>query len=170
MGLQSSRQRQAQGQAIVKSRDVRPSPLNRAGGFTLIELMTVIVIIAILAVIAMNVYSTYITRSKIQAAKSDLSALALNLENQLQAQLTYATNSTATTQDTMKAYTGWTPAEINDFTYTVASSSTSYVLTATGINGPLATCVLTLPSQNRQAAISPNAVGAVSGCGSVTTW
>jgi type IV pilus assembly protein PilE len=166
----AAHRRPLQGQAIVNKRSVRPLPPCRAGGFTLIELMTVILIIAIIAVIAMNVYGSYIARRKIQAAKSDLSALALNLENQWQANLQYATHNTTRTVDTMNAYKGWAPAEIKDFTFTVASSSSSYVLTATGISGPLATCVLQLPSANKQQQISPNAIGAVNGCGSVTHW
>lgn len=151
----------------MKGKTVRLSPIRRASGFTLIELMTVILIIAILAVIAMNVYSSYITRSKIQAAKGDLTALALNLENELQGKLVYGTHNTTTTSDTMAAYSGWKPAEINDFTYTVASSSSSYTLKAAGIQGLLSTCVLTLPSASSS---SSAAIGNVSGCGSVTTW
>ncbi|GGA03251.1 hypothetical protein ISN74_10070 [Dyella caseinilytica] len=132
--------------------------------------MTVIVIIAILSVIAMSTYSNYITRGKIQAAKGDLSALALNLENELQAQLAYGTHNTTTTNDTEAAYPMWRPAEGNDFVYTVNSSSGGYVLIATGVSSSLSTCVLKLPSQSEQQAISPNATGSVNGCGSITTW
>lgn len=133
--------------------------------------MTVVVIIAVLAAIAISVYGNYITRSKVQSAKSDLSALALNLENQFQRNLEYASNSTASTADTQSAYQGWRPAEGNDFVYTVASASTTYTLKATGVRPPLASCVLTLPSANVQQRIDPNAIGTVSGsCGSVTTW
>jgi type IV pilus assembly protein PilE len=144
--------------------------LSRSAGFTLIELMTVIVIIAILAVIAISTYSNYITRSKIQAAKGDLSALALNLENELQAQLAYGTHNTTTTADTEVAYPLWRPAEGGDFVYTISSTSSGYVLTATGATSAVSTCVLALPSQSMQQQISPNATGSVSGCGSVTTW
>jgi type IV pilus assembly protein PilE len=153
----------------VKGQFNRSRP-SREGGFTLIELMTVIVIIAILATIAISTYSNYITRSKIQAAKGDLSALALNLENELQAQLQYGTHNTTTTADTVTAYPFWRPAEGTDFVYTVNSSSVGYVLTATGVTSAVSTCVLALPSQSMQQQISPNATGSVSGCGSVTTW
>ncbi|MBE1161864.1 type IV pilin protein [Dyella acidiphila] len=141
-----------------------------AGGFTLIELMTVVVIIAVLAAIAISTYGSYITRSKIQSAKSDLSALALNLENEFQRELQYSAHATSSTAQTQAAYQGWRPAEGKDFVYTVASASTTYTLTATGIDGPLASCVLTLPSANVQQRIDPNTIGSVSGCGSVTTW
>jgi type IV pilus assembly protein PilE len=158
------------GESIVENSIDRRAALRRAAGFTLIELMTVVIIIAVLAAIAMSVYGNYITRSKIQSAKGDLSALALNLENEFQRQLLYSGYTTSSTADTQKDYPGWEPSESKDFVYTIASSSTAYTLTATGISGPLATCVLTLPSANRQPSVSPNAVGGVSGCGVVTTW
>ena len=130
-------------------------------GFTLIELVVVVLIIAILAVIAMNAYGNYITRSKVQAAKADLTALSLNLENELQRNLVYGSHDKISTDDITKAYAGWRPSQKNNFTYVLESSATTYKLTAQGENGALSTCVLTFDS---------TATGGVSGCGSVTTW
>lgn len=130
-------------------------------GFTLIELMVVIVIIAILAVIAMSAYGNYITRSKVQAAKADLNALALNLENELQRKLVYGTHSFKSADEISNAYAGWRPSQKNSFTYTLNSDATTYTLTASGVSGSLSTCVLTFDQ---------TATGGVAGCGSVTTW
>jgi type IV pilus assembly protein PilE len=131
-------------------------------GFTLTELMVVIVIIAILASIAVSAYGTYITRAKVQAAKADLTALALNLENELQRNLVYGTHSNITTRAIEAAYKGWVPSQANYFTYILNSSATTYTLTAQGLGGSLATCELKLDS---------TATGSLSGnCASITAW
>ncbi|WP_329741429.1 type IV pilin protein [Dyella sp. A6] len=136
--------------------------MTRQRGFTLIELMTVIVIIAILSALAVAAYGSYITRSKVRAAESDLSALALNLENELQRQLSYSVHDTKSTAETEQDYPGWKPSQGADFTYTIQSTQTTYELKAHGIDGSLAQCVLTLNNDEAQ--------GAVSGCGAVTSW
>lgn len=131
-------------------------------GFTLIELMVVIVIIAILAMIAMSAYGNYITRSKVQAAKADLVALSLNLENELQRNLVYGTHTFKSADEINGAYKGWHPSQWKSFTYTMTSSATTYDLKAEGIDGSLATCQLEL---------SNDTTGSVAGsCASVTTW
>ena len=131
-------------------------------GFTLIELMVVIVIIAILAMIAMNAYGNYITRSKVQAAKADLTALSLNLENELQRSLVYGTYQLNSVGEIKDKYKGWSPSQVNSFTYSLNSEPTKYTITAKGISGSLSTCVLTFDS---------TATGGVAGsCGSITTW
>jgi type IV pilus assembly protein PilE len=131
-------------------------------GFTLSEGMVVMVIIAVLSVIAMNAYGNYMTRNKVQAAKADLVALSLNLENELQRQLTYGVHDGIKTDDIVKAYKGWHPSQSNSFRYVLTSGATYYDLKAEGLSGPLSTCVLELRSDT---------TGAVAGnCGSVTTW
>ncbi|HUY04460.1 MAG TPA: type IV pilin protein [Rhodocyclaceae bacterium] len=123
--------------------------------------MVVLVIIAILAAIAIPAYLSFIARSKIRTAQSDLSSLALNLENVLQRQLAYPTIKTTTTKDTRTNFAGWAPAQGADFVYTVNSSATGYTLEAHGIAGTLASCDLTIDQQNQRE---------VSGCGSITAW
>lgn len=131
-------------------------------GFTLIELMVVIVIIAILAVIAMNAYGNYITRAKVQAAKADLTALSLNLENELQRQLVYGAHDSIKTDQIVQVYKGWHPSQANSFTYVLTSNATFYDLKAEGLTGSLSNCVLELRSDT---------TGSVGGsCGSITTW
>lgn len=132
-------------------------------GFTSIELVVVMAIAAILATIAMNAYGKYVTRAEVQAAKTDLTALALHLENQLQRDLVYSTRA-HTMMDVhgiVQAYPGWHPSQANHFTYILEAWPTRFTLKARGMDGPLSTCVLELTESE---------VPFISGCGAVTTW
>ena len=115
-------------------------------GFTLTEMLVVILIIAILAAIAMNAYDNYLARSKVWAAKADLTALSLNLENELQRNLVYGTHKFNSAQEINQAYRGWHPSQKSSFTYALDSEPTRYTLTAMGESGSLSSCVLTLQS------------------------
>jgi type IV pilus assembly protein PilE len=131
-------------------------------GFTLAEWMVVIVIVAVLSTVTMSAYGNYITRNKVQAAKADLVALSLNLENELQRQMTYGVHDGIKTDQIVSAYKGWHPSQSNSFTYVLTSSATFYDVKAQGLGGSLSTCVLELRSDT---------TGSVAGnCGSVTTW
>lgn len=132
-------------------------------GFTLIELVVVIVIAAILAMIAMNAYGNYVTRAQVQAAKMDLTALALDLENQLQRNLVYSTraHTTMSASDIARAYPGWHPSQANHFTYTLEAWPTRFTLKAQGMDGALSTCVLELTESDTPF---------IAGCGAVTSW
>ncbi|MBT2119825.1 prepilin-type N-terminal cleavage/methylation domain-containing protein [Dyella sp. LX-66] len=141
---------------------VRPAARLRVRGFSLIELMVVLAIVAILTAIAVSSYLSYVLRSKVRTAQGDLVALSLNLENMLQRQLQYPQVTTTSTDDTVQQFTGWHPAQINDFTYTVVSTKLGYTLTAAGIRGSLATCKLTLDATGKRQVPGP--------CGSITSW
>jgi type IV pilus assembly protein PilE len=128
---------------------------------TPIELIAVMIIAIVLSTIAMHAYGDYVTRSKVQAAKADLAALARHLENELQRNLVYTRHDKMTTDAIRNAYKGWTPSQYRDFTYTLESTATTYTLKAQGANGKLSTCVLEL---------NESTTGFVSGCGSITAW
>ena len=137
-------------------------PLKHSG-FTLVELMIVVAIIGILSAIAVPSYSKYILRGKVKAAQADLVALSLNLENYYQRRLSYPTAGTANTAATKALFSGWNPAQKDDFKYELTNASaTSYTVKATGTTSGVSGCTLTLDHENKRVA---------SGCpGSGTTW
>lgn len=134
----------------------------RVRGFSLIELLVVLAIVAVLSASAISSYLSYLTRSKVRTAESDLVALSLNLENALQRQLAYPVMNTSTTAATETGLKGWHPAQGTDFTYTVKSTATGYLLTAAGISGNLAQCRLTLDDAGQR--MMPG------NCGSISSW
>src|SRR5258708_25584757 len=64
--------------------------MQRQSGFTLIELMVTVAIVAILAGIAIPSYTSYITRSKLLEATSNLLGMRTKLELYFQDNRTYA--------------------------------------------------------------------------------
>lgn len=61
----------------------------RTRGFTLIEIMIVVVIIGVLSAIAIPLYGEYVLRGRIPDATSNLSALAVKMEQGFQDTRTY---------------------------------------------------------------------------------
>lgn len=94
----------------------------QSNGFTLIELMVTIAIIAILASIALPSYNSYVARSKIAEATSELSQWRNAAERYYQDNRNY-TGVCDNTGPTGAKY----------FTYTCVSTAETYTLTATGI-------------------------------------
>ncbi len=128
-------------------------------GFSLVELMLALVIMAILAVTAVPLYSRYVERSRLAEAKTNLTALAMLLEqhnaiygfycpaaecgaDNQDHTYTYAENDDGSVQsDTITSWLRFTPKQATDgkavrYTYTVrANSNSSYLVTATPVEG-----------------------------------
>jgi type IV pilus assembly protein PilE len=68
--------------------------MNKAEGFTLIELMIVVAVIAILAVVAIPAYGDYVIRGKLVDASAQLSDMRIKLEQYYQDNRNYGSTST----------------------------------------------------------------------------
>lgn len=139
--------------------DLSQPQARRSRGFTLIELMITLVVAGVLAAVAMPAYSGFVKKSRARDAGADLAALALNMENSFQLQLAYPVNAANTVASTSN-FSAWSPTQASHFNYTLASTATSYTLTATG-KSSLDGCVMTLNQANTRSASSA--------CG-FTTW
>ncbi|SCX71242.1 type IV pilin protein [Variovorax sp. EL159] len=108
----------------------RPSFARRcARGFTLIEIMIVVVIVGVLSAIAIPLYGDYVLRGRIPDATSNLSALAVKMEQAFQDNRSYYKPTT-----TNCAVDGSTVTS-NSFDFSCkATSDTAYVFTAKGKN------------------------------------
>lgn len=116
--------------------------------FTLVELMVTVAIVAILAAISLPSYNSFITKSEIRTAQSDLQALSLNLENRYQRTLSYPLVATDDAAAVKALFTSWKAASA-DFTIVLSeSSATAYTIKATGTSGRQSGCTITLKSDN----------------------
>lgn len=125
----------------------------RSGGFTLIELMTVLAILAILLAIAVPAYQEFMLRSRLRVAQTDLVALSVATENFLQRQLRYPGDPAEDTDAVRDLFRGWSPSQdgVFNFKYTpVGSPATSYQLEAEWLDDDsrLAGCVVQLSGAN----------------------
>ncbi len=151
----------------------RSAAVRRNQGFSLVEMMAVVAVMGILATIAMPSYKNYVTKSRAQAAASDLLGMSLALENTFQKTLSYPVYATQTTIPALSAnrtastglndFSAWYPAQSAHFSYAVVSSSSGFTVKAIG-NGVTVSgnCVLTLSSENVRTAPADNACGMTS--------
>jgi len=92
--------------------------MNKAKGFTLIELMIVVAVIAILAVVAIPAYGDYVIRGKLVDATTQLSDGRVKIEQFFQDNRAYdATGSPC-------------PTSTKYFTISCAPTASTYTLTA----------------------------------------
>lgn len=131
--------------------------MQRAKGFTLIEVLIVIAIIGIISAIAIPQYTDYVTRSKIAEATGGLSELRLRAEKYFSDNRTYVgfnqtvsnakhftfTCTTPTANTFTCTATGLAAQGLSGFVYTINESNVrTSAFTATGWNSS-ASCWIT---------------------------
>jgi len=107
----------------------RPCGQNRAGGFTLIELMIVVAVIAILAAIAIPSYAAYIQRARRTDATRALTEAAAALERYFSQNQTYAGAALNDPNPAKNVYPAISPEGYYKLTLEGASPA-AYTLTA----------------------------------------
>lgn len=122
---------------------------NASQGFTLIEMLIAVAVLAILAAIAIPSYQSYIIKSEIRTAQSELLSLALNFENRYQRTLAYPTVTVDDSDAITSTFTSWSPSA-SHFAFTASTSTaTAYTLVATG-SGRQAGCSISINEKNER--------------------
>ena len=113
--------------------------MQRTRGFTLIELMIVVAIVAILSAIAIPAYTSYVTRSKLTEAFSNLSSMSVAMQQYYQDNRSYVDVTSASSPDPYPCATANLPVgKYFSFTCTVsATTPTLFTLTATATDPAL---------------------------------
>ncbi len=114
--------------------------MQKAAGFTLIEILIVVAIVALLASIAMPAYTEYVTRGRLVEAQGTLQAKRVELEQFFQDNRTFVGYDC-------------TANATENFTYSCTTqTATAYVLQADGRAGtPMDDFVFTLDQDNARA-------------------
>ncbi|PUA29125.1 MAG: hypothetical protein B0W54_00495 [Cellvibrio sp. 79] len=109
-------------------------------GFTLVEILIGVAIAGVLAAIAIPAYTTFIYKSDVRAAQSDLLSLSLKLESRYQRTLAYpilADDKKDNTDGIKEKLEGWSPnSNSRDFNFKFEENTEStYKITAEGKAG-----------------------------------
>ncbi len=110
-------------------------------GMTLIELMIVVAILGIISAIAIPAYTGYIQSARVQECQQEVASLALAQEEYFLENRSYFQGANVGALKT-NSQSLWSPAEsdinIRNCSYDIVAGATgittSYVITATGIN------------------------------------
>ena len=122
--------------------------MQRAPGFTLIELMTTVAIIAVLAAIALPNYTDYVRRGKLQEGTSNLLAMRTKMEQYFQDNRSYTTPG-APVLAPCTANSAVPIPTLKYFTITCpVLTATTYTLQATGADASLVGITYTIDQGN----------------------
>jgi type IV pilus assembly protein PilE len=129
---------------------------NNYSGFTLIEVMITVAVVAILAAIALPSYNQYVIRSRITESINSLSTAKVGMEQ------FYQDNGSYETVVGSKLCGAGTPIAMDGFTFTCASTATTYLVTMTG-SGTVAGYEYTIDNFGKKATVASK-YGANAGC------
>ena len=127
--------------------------MQRAPGFTLIELMVTVAIIAVLAAIAIPNYTDYVRRGKLQEATSNLLAMRTKMEQYFQDNRSYTTPGAPVLAPCTAGSSVPIPA-LKYFTITcpaTANPATTYIIQAVGTDPTLVGITYTINEGNVRA-------------------
>lgn len=118
--------------------------MQRARGFTLVEIMVVVTLIAILTAIALPAYNDYVLRGKLQEATSNLLTMRVKMEQYYQDQRDYLNAC-----DSTKPSIAMPPTGLKYFQITCPThSATAYTIKAQGIESSVTGFTFTIDQSN----------------------
>jgi type IV pilus assembly protein PilE len=131
----------AQEHAVLNRKTIELRARARSRGVTLLELMAVVVIVGVLGTIAVNSYRGYLLRTNRTEARMALLQVQANQEKFFLQNNRYADSdrlSTSTTAETPGlGVPATTPSGFYSITLDADEDGTTYIATATAINGQL---------------------------------
>jgi type IV pilus assembly protein PilE len=118
--------------------------MQRARGFTLVEIMVVVTLIAILTAIALPAYNDYVLRGKLQEASSNLLTMRVKMEQYYQDNRTYIGACATSTVAPL-------PTGLKYFNVTCPTlSATGYTIQAQGTESSVSGFTFTIDQGNNR--------------------